>query len=58
MKTQTTLHISIPDEEVDLYNEIHRVSAITYTPKSMLARRLIRDGLKQMTEKQKLSPAY
>ena len=55
MKTQTTLHISIPEGEVDLYNEIQRVSAITYTPTSMLARRLIRYGLKQMNEKQKLS---
>ena len=56
MKTQTTLHISIPDGEVDLYNEIQRVSAITYTPTSMLARKLIRDGLNQMTQKQKLTP--
>ena len=56
MKSQTTLHISIPDGEVDLYNEIQRVSAITYTPTSMLARKLIRDGLNQMTQKQKLTP--
>ena len=57
MKNQTTLHISFPDEEVVLYNEIRRVSALTYTPTSMLVRQLVRDGLKSKTNKQKLTPA-
>jgi hypothetical protein len=56
MRTQqTTLHISFPDEEIDLYNELRRVSALRRTPTSMLCRQLVRDGLKSKTLTEKLS---
>ena len=53
---QTTLHISFPDDEIDLYNELRRVSCLTYTPTSMLCRQLVRDGLKSKSLTEKLSP--
>tara|TARA_B100000287_G_C20647816_1_gene785763 strand:+ start:1471 stop:1650 length:180 start_codon:yes stop_codon:yes gene_type:complete len=56
MKKQTTIHISFPEEELKLFNELRRVSAMTYTPTSMLMRQLCREGLEHRTEKQKLTP--
>ncbi len=53
---QTTLTISIPKDEMPLYNEINRIGSLTYTPTSMLCRRLLRDGLEQMNEASKLTP--
>ena len=51
---QTTLTISIPNNEIDLDNEINRVSSLTYTPKSMLCRRLLREVLKHMPKEEQL----
>ena len=51
---QTTLTISIPNNERDLDNEINRVSCMTYTPKSMLCRKLLREGLKNMSKEMQL----
>ncbi len=57
MKNQTTIHISFPEDEIKLFNELRRVSAMTYTPTSMLMRQLCREGLQHRTDKQKLTPA-
>ena len=54
---QQTLTISIPKDEMDLYNEINRIGNLTYTPNSMLCRKLLRDGLKHMPQASKLRPA-
>ena len=53
---QTTLTIPFPKCEMDVYNEIHRIGSLTYTPKAMLCRKLLRDGLEQMNEIEKLTP--
>tara|TARA_B100000427_G_C14958708_1_gene355762 strand:- start:222 stop:398 length:177 start_codon:yes stop_codon:yes gene_type:complete len=53
---QQTLTISIPKDEMTLYNEINRIGSLTYTPTSMLCRKLLRDGLENMNEASKLSP--
>ncbi len=58
MKTQCTLNISIPKDEISLYNELVRVSNLTYTPTSMLCRRFIREGLQRIPSNTKLTPAY
>ena len=42
---QQTLTISIPKDEITLFNEINRIGSLTYTPTSMLCRKLLRDGL-------------
>ena len=54
MIKQTTLNISFTNREVDLYNEVERISALTYTPKSMLVRGWIRDGIKNLPEEAKM----
>ena len=46
MKPQRTLHISFPEAEFDLLNEIMRESALTYTPVASVCRKRIRQGLK------------
>ena len=53
---QQTLTISIPKDEITLFNEINRIGSLTYTPTSMLCRKLLRDGLQHMSEASKLSP--
>ena len=45
MNQQRTLHISFPEGEVDLYNEIMRESALTYSPVASVARRHIRKSI-------------
>jgi len=55
---QQTLTISIPKDEMTLYNEINRIGSLTYTPTSMLCRKLLRDGLNNMNEASKLSPQH
>ena len=52
---QQTLTISIPKDQMPLYNEINRIGSLTYTPTSMLCRKLLRDGLDHMNEASKLS---
>ena len=55
---QQTLTISIPKDEMTLYNEINRIGSLTYTPTSMLCRKLLRVGLNNMNEASKLSPQH
>ena len=55
---QQTLTISIPKDEMTLYNEINRIGSLTYTPTSMLCRKLLRDGLNNMSEASKLTPQH
>ena len=55
---QQTLTIPIPKDEMTLYNEINRIGSLTYTPTSMLCRKLLRDGLNNMNEASKLSPQH
>ena len=54
---QKTLHISFPDEEIDLYNEIMRESSLTYSPVASVCRRHLRKGIKNTPLLQKLVPA-
>ena len=54
---QRTLHISFPDEEIDLYNEIMRESALTYSPVASICRRHIRKGISITPANEMLVPA-
>ncbi len=54
MTKQTTLNISIPNNEIDLYNELKRVSQLTYTPTTLLVRGFIREGLKNLPQEAKM----
>ena len=54
MIKQSTLNISFPNGEIDLKNEVERISALTYTPTSMLVRGFIRDGIKNLPEEAKM----
>lgn len=54
MTKQTTLNISIPNNEIDLYNELKRVSQLTYTPTTLLVRGFIREGLKNLPKEAKM----
>ena len=54
MSKQTTLNISIPNNEIDLYNELKRVSQLTYTPTTLLVRGFIREGLKNLPQEAKM----
>ena len=54
MSKQTTLNISIPNNEMDLYNELKRVSQLTYTPTTLLVRGFIREGLKNLPQEAKM----
>ena len=54
MIKQSTLNISFPNSEIDLKNELERISALTYTPTSMLVRGFIRDGIKNLPEEAKM----
>ena len=54
---QKTLHISFPDEELDLYNEIMRESSLTYSPVASVCRRHIRKGISRTPMNEMLVPA-
>jgi len=54
---QITINTSFPEDEIDLYNEIMSVSAITYTKPAMLVRQLAREALSRRNERSKLIPA-
>ena len=45
MPSQRTLHISFPEKDYDLYNELMRESALTYSPVASVARRHIRKSI-------------
>ena len=51
---QKTLHISFPDEDLDLYNEIIREHSLTYSPIASVCRRYIRKGMKVTPQLQRL----
>ena len=51
---QTTINTSFPKHELGLYNEIMRISSITYTPPAMLIRQLSREALKTRKEQEQL----
>tara|TARA_A100000172_G_scaffold71699_1_gene52448 strand:+ start:75 stop:254 length:180 start_codon:yes stop_codon:yes gene_type:complete len=53
MPSQRTLHISFPDNEVDLYNELMRESALTYSPIASVCRRHLKRGMKDISFKEK-----
>ena len=55
---QKTLHISFPDEEIDLYNEIMRESSLTYVPVASVCRRHLKKGIDATPEKQRLIPSF
>jgi len=42
---QTTIHLSIPEKEKDLYMELMRQSSLNYVPISSLCRHYIRKGM-------------
>ena len=54
---QKTLHISFPDEDMDLYNEIMRESALTYSPVASVCRRHIKKGILNTPQREMLVPA-
>tara|TARA_B100001094_G_scaffold278822_1_gene288604 strand:- start:95 stop:277 length:183 start_codon:yes stop_codon:yes gene_type:complete len=54
MTKQITLNISFPEDEIDLYNEHIRVSNLTYDTASRLGRRFIREGLQNLSTRDKL----
>ena len=45
MPSQRTLHISFPESDYDLYNELMRESALTYSPIASVCRRHMRKGM-------------
>ncbi len=53
---QTTINTSFPEDEIDLYNEIMRVSALTYTKPAMLVRQLTREALSSRSNRSQLMP--
>lgn len=42
---QTSIHLSIPDKDKDLYFELMRQSSLNYVPISPLCRHYIRKGM-------------
>ena len=52
---QRTINTSFPKDEIDLYNEIKRVSCLTHMKPAMLIRQLSREGLARRSEKSKLA---
>jgi len=56
-KEQRSIHISFPDEEVDLYNAILREHALTYSPIASICRRHISKGMSVTPQKEMLVPA-
>ena len=55
--SQRTLHISFPEEEIDLYNEIMRESSLTYSPVASVCRRHLKKGMNATPQIQRLVPA-
>tara|TARA_R100001443_G_scaffold102518_1_gene110714 strand:- start:509 stop:685 length:177 start_codon:yes stop_codon:yes gene_type:complete len=53
---QVTINTPYPNKEKDLYNELHRIAALTYKPVAQVSREAQRLGLKLMSEKDKLYP--
>ena len=53
MPSQRTLHISFPDTEIDLYNQLMRESALTYSPVASVCRRHMKRGMKGLSFKEK-----
>ena len=49
--------VSFPDEELTLYNEIKRESALTYVPVASVCRRHIRKAIQNTPELNRLVPA-
>ena len=45
MPSQRTLHISFPESDYDLYNELMRESALTYSPIASVCRRRMRKDI-------------
>ena len=45
MPSQRTLHISFPEKDYDLYNELMRESALTYSPIASVCRRRMRKDI-------------
>ena len=55
--SQRTLHISFPDEEIDLYNEIMRESTLNHSPVASVCRRHIKKGMNATPQIQRLVTA-
>ena len=53
MPSQRTLHISFPEKDYDLYNELMRESALTYYPIAYFCRRHMRKCLDKTSFKEK-----
>ena len=54
--SQKTINTTYPEKEMDLYNEIHRISGLTYKPAAQVSRELIRVGLRHTPLLEKLTP--
>ncbi len=57
MSQQRTLHISFPEGEIDLYNELMRESALTYSPVASVCRRHMRKSTTKTPLTDRLVPA-
>tara|TARA_B100001989_G_scaffold220748_1_gene173330 strand:+ start:150 stop:323 length:174 start_codon:yes stop_codon:yes gene_type:complete len=57
MSQQRTLHISFPEGEIDLYNELMRESALTYSPVASVCRRHMRKSITKTPLTDRLVPA-
>ena len=57
MSQQRTLHISFPEGEIDLYNELMRESALTYSPVASVCRRHMRKSITKTPLTDSLVPA-
>ena len=56
MSQQRTLHISFPEGEIDLYNELMRESALTYSPVASVCRRHMRKSITKTPLTDRLVP--
>ena len=57
MSQQRTLHISFPEGEIDLYNELMRESALPYSPVASVCRRHMRKSITKTPLTDRLVPA-
>lgn len=57
MPSQRTLHISFPEKDYDLYNELMRESALTYSPIASVCRRHMRKSITKTPLTDRLVPA-
>ena len=57
MPSQRTLHISFPEKDYDLYNELMRESALTYSPVASVCRRHMRKSITKTPLTDRLVPA-